>query len=101
MFIDEAKIWIKAGDGGHGCVSFRREKFLPKGGPDGGNGGKGGNIYFEAAKNLDTLRDFAGKHHWKAKNGRHGRGSDRHGANGDDLVINVPPGTLIYDDDLN
>ncbi|MHC4292919.1 MAG: Obg family GTPase, partial [Planctomycetota bacterium] len=101
MFIDEAKIWIKAGDGGHGCVSFRREKFLPKGGPDGGDGGKGGNVYFKVEENLDTLRDFAGKHHWKAKNGRHGRGSDRHGANGEDLTIKVPPGTLIYDDDLN
>jgi GTP-binding protein len=101
MFIDEAKIWIKAGDGGHGCVSFRREKFLPKGGPDGGDGGKGGNVYFETAENLDTLRDFAGKHHWQAKNGRYGRGGNKHGANGDDLIIKVPPGTLIYDDDLN
>jgi GTP-binding protein len=101
MFIDEAKIWIKAGDGGHGCVSFRREKFLPKGGPDGGDGGKGGDVYFEAIENFDTLRDFVGKHHWKAKNGRHGQGSNKHGANGDDLIINVPPGTLIHDDDLN
>jgi GTP-binding protein len=101
MFIDEAKIRIKGGDGGHGCVSFRREKFLPKGGPDGGDGGRGGNVYFEAVQNLDTLRDFVGKHHWRAKNGGHGKGSNKHGANGEDLIIKVPPGTLIYDEDLN
>jgi GTP-binding protein len=101
MFIDEAKIWVKAGDGGHGCVSFRREKFIAKGGPDGGDGGKGGDVYFEAIENLDTLRDFTGKHHWKAKNGRHGQGSNKHGANGKDLIIKVPPGTLIYDEELN
>ncbi len=101
MFIDQAQIWIKAGDGGHGCVSFRREKFLPKGGPNGGDGGRGGNIYFEAAENLDTLLDFAGKHHWQAKNGQPGSGNNKHGANGDDLIIKVPPGTLIYDTDLD
>ncbi len=101
MFIDEAKIWVKAGDGGHGCVSFRREKFIPKGGPDGGDGGKGGDVYFQAVENLDTLLDFAGKHHWQAKNGQSGSGNNKHGANGDDLIIKVPPGTLIYDVDLN
>jgi len=101
MFIDEAKIWIKAGDGGNGCLSFRREKYVPKGGPDGGNGGKGGNIYFQAVKNLDTLIDFAGKHHWRAQNGQPGSGKNKHGANGKHLVITVPPGTLIYDCDLN
>jgi len=101
MFIDEAKIWAKAGDGGHGCVSFRREKFVPKGGPDGGDGGKGGDIYFEAVENVDTLRDFSGKHHWRAKNGGHGKGANKHGADGEDLIIKVPPGTLIYDDELN
>jgi len=101
MFIDQAQIWIKAGDGGHGCVSFRREKFLPKGGPDGGDGGRGGNVYFEAVENLDTLLDFAGKHHWQARNGQPGSGNNKHGADGDDLVIKIPPGTLIYDTDLD
>jgi GTP-binding protein len=101
MFIDRAQIWIKAGDGGHGCVSFRRERFIPKGGPDGGDGGRGGNVYFQAVKNLDTLLDFAGKHHWQAQNGQPGSGNNKYGANGEDLVIKVPPGTLIYDTDLN
>jgi len=101
MFIDRAQIWIKAGDGGHGCVSFRREKFIPKGGPDGGDGGSGGDVFFQAVENLDTLLDFAGKHHWQARNGQPGSGSNKHGANGDDLIIKVPPGTLIYDTDLN
>jgi GTP-binding protein len=100
MFIDEAQIWIKAGDGGHGCISFRREKFIPKGGPDGGDGGQGGNVYFEAVDNLDTLLDFAGKHHWQAQNGQPGSGNNKHGASGQDLIIKVPPGTLIYDTDL-
>jgi len=101
MFIDEAKIHVKAGDGGRGCLSFRREKFVPKGGPDGGNGGAGGDVYFQAVENLDTLIDFAGKHHWHAENGRPGSGNNKHGANGQDLIIPVPPGTLIYDADLN
>jgi GTP-binding protein len=101
MFIDEAKIWVKAGDGGNGCVSFRREKFVPKGGPDGGDGGKGGDVYFQAVENLDTLLDFAGKHHWQAQNGRPGSGANKHGADGSDLVIKVPPGTLIHDTDLD
>ena len=101
MFIDQAQIWVKAGDGGYGCVSFRRERFIPKGGPDGGDGGRGGNVYFEAAENIDTLLDFAGKHHWQAQNGHPGSGSNKHGANGDDLIIKVSPGTLIYDTDLN
>jgi len=101
MFIDQAKIWIRAGDGGHGCLSFRREKYIPKGGPDGGDGGKGGDVYFQAVENLDTLLDFAGKHHWQAKNGEPGSSANKHGANGDDLVIKVPPGTLIHDTDLD
>ena len=101
MFVDEAQIWIKAGDGGHGCVSFRREKFIPKGGPDGGDGGDGGNVYFQAVKNLDTLIDFAGKHHWQAQKGQQGSSNNKHGANGQDLIIKVPPGTLIYDTDLD
>ena len=101
MFIDRAQIWIKAGDGGHGCVSFRRERFIPKGGPDGGDGGSGGDVYFQAVENLDTLLGFAGKHHWQARNGQPGSGSNKHGSNGDDLIIKVPPGTLIYDTDLD
>jgi GTP-binding protein len=101
MFVDEAKIWVRAGDGGGGCVSFRREKFIPKGGPDGGDGGRGGSVYFETVENLDTLMDFAGKHHWSAQNGQGGSGNNRHGADGQDLIIKVPPGTLIYDTDLN
>jgi GTP-binding protein len=101
MFIDEAQIWIKAGDGGDGCVSFRREKFIPKGGPDGGDGGRGGSVYFQTVENLDTLMDFTGKHHWRAENGQPGSGKNKHGADGEDLIITVPPGTLIYDCDLN
>ncbi len=101
MFIDEAQIWIRAGDGGNGCVGFRREKYIPKGGPDGGDGGRGGSVYFQSVENLDTLMDFTGKYHWHAENGRQGSGSNRHGADGRDLVIPVPPGTLIYDADLN
>jgi GTP-binding protein len=101
MFIDEAKIWVKAGNGGNGCLSFRREKFVPKGGPDGGNGGRGGNVYFQTVENLDTLLDFAGKHHWQAKNGQDGQGNNKSGADGNDLIINVPPGTLIYDTEID
>ena len=101
MFIDEAKIDVRAGNGGNGCLSFRREKFVPKGGPDGGNGGRGGNVYFHTVENLDTLMDFTCKHHWHAKNGADGSGSNKHGVNGQDLIIPLPPGTLIYDDELN
>ncbi len=100
MFIDEAKITAKAGDGGNGCMSFRREKCIPKGGPDGGDGGKGGDVYFFADTNLDTLTDFTGKHNWKAQSGKAGQGSNMSGANGEDLIIRVPPGTLIYDEEL-
>ncbi len=101
MFVDEAKIYTKAGDGGNGCLSFRREKYVPKGGPDGGDGGRGGHVYLQAVENLDTLIDFAGRHHWRARNGRDGEGSNRHGANGDDLIIAIPPGTLVYDTGLD
>jgi len=101
MFIDEARIRVKAGDGGNGCVSLHREKFVSKGGPDGGDGGKGGDVYFQAVENLDTLMDFSGKHHWQAQNGQPGSSNNKHGANGEDLIIAVPPGTLIHDVDLN
>lgn len=101
MFVDEAKIWVKAGGGGNGCLSFRREKYIAKGGPDGGDGGRGGSVYFVAVENRDTLIDFAGKYHWKAKNGGDGQGSNKHGVNGEDMIIEVPPGTLIYDTDID
>jgi GTP-binding protein len=97
MFIDEAQIHVKAGDGGAGCVSFRREKYIPKGGPDGGDGGHGGSIVFFADPHKDTLLDFAGKHHWNADRGEAGQGAKMYGKKGEDLVIPVPPGTLIYD----
>jgi len=101
MFIDEAKIVIKAGSGGHGCLSFRREKYVSKGGPDGGNGGCGGNIYLETAEDVDTLVDFRGKYSWKAKNGLPGEGSNKTGADGPDLILRVPVGTLVYDTGLD
>jgi GTP-binding protein len=97
MFIDEAIIHVKAGDGGAGCVSFRREKYVPKGGPDGGDGGNGGSVIFVADPNKNTLLDFAGKHHWKAPRGEAGMGKKMYGKGGEDLVIPVPPGTLIFD----
>lgn len=97
MFIDEAKITVKAGNGGPGCVSFRREKYEAKGGPDGGDGGRGGSVYFVVDPTIDTLLDFSGRHNWEADNGLPGEGANRHGADGDDLVIPVPPGTLIFD----
>jgi len=99
MFVDEAVIFVKAGDGGHGCVAFRREKYVPKGGPDGGDGGDGGSVIFIADPNKNTLLDFTGKHHWSAGNGRPGMGKKMAGADGEDLLIRVPPGTLIYDDE--
>jgi len=101
MFVDEAYIHVKAGDGGHGCVAFRREKYVPKGGPDGGNGGHGGHVFFEATANLNTLIDFVGRHHWRAQNGKPGSGNNRTGADGQNLVIQVPVGTLLYDVDLD
>jgi len=99
MFVDEAVIHVKAGDGGDGCVSFRREKYVPKGGPDGGDGGDGGSIILEADPNKDTLMDFKGHHHWNAKRGQAGMGKKMAGANGPDLIIHVPPGTLVFDDE--
>src|SRR5215204_1803564 len=99
MFVDEAQIHVKAGDGGNGCVSFRREKFIPKGGPDGGDGGNGGSVIFVADTSKDTLLDFSGKHHWKAPRGEGGMGKKMYGKAGEDLVIHVPVGTLIFDAD--
>ncbi len=96
-FIDQVKIYIKAGDGGQGCVSFRREKFVAKGGPNGGDGGRGGHIIFRASRNIITLLDMKYRKHYIAKKGQHGMGKDMHGKNGADLVLPVPMGTLIKD----
>lgn len=98
-FLDEAKIFLRSGDGGAGCVSFRREKYIEFGGPDGGNGGRGGHIYFEAVNNLNTLIDFRYQQHYKAKTGIHGMGRNKTGKDGADLVIKVPVGTQILDAD--
>ncbi len=103
QFIDEAKIFVKSGAGGQGCVSFRREANVPLGGPDGGNGGRGGHVIFQAIGNLNTLIDFRYRQHFKAKRGGHGMGRQRNGASADDIIINVPIGTQILsenDDNL-
>ena len=97
MFVDNIKLKVKSGKGGAGCVSFRREKFVPKGGPDGGDGGKGGDVIVECDNNLHTLSHFKGKKFLKAGNGRPGEGRKKHGADGEDLILKVPPGTIIKD----
>lgn len=99
MFIDSAKIMVKAGNGGNGCVSFRREKFVPKGGPDGGDGGDGGSIYVEADSNLATLLDFRYNKHYRARRGDHGKGARKTGRTAEDVTIKVPLGTIIKDAD--
>jgi GTP-binding protein len=98
-FLDQAKIFIRSGSGGPGAVSFRREKYIEYGGPDGGNGGKGGDIIFEAVEGLNTLIDFRYTQHFKAPRGKGGAGRDQTGAGGGDLVIKVPVGTQILDDE--
>lgn len=98
-FLDQAKIFVKSGDGGAGCVSFRREKYIEFGGPNGGDGGKGGSIYFEAVANLNTLIDFRYTQHFKAKKGQNGMGSDKNGSKAPDIVIKVPVGTEIVAED--
>jgi GTP-binding protein len=98
-FLDEAKIYIRSGDGGNGCVSFRREKFIEYGGPNGGDGGNGGDVVAETVNGLNTLIDYRYQQHFMAKNGRGGMGKDRHGANGADMVLKVPVGTQIYEED--
>ncbi|WP_332692630.1 GTPase ObgE [Bosea sp. (in: a-proteobacteria)] len=98
-FLDQAKIYVKAGNGGAGCVSFRREKFIEFGGPNGGDGGRGGDVVIECVQGLNTLIDFRFQQHFKAKIGEHGMGKDRHGANGAAMVLKVPPGTQILDED--
>lgn len=97
MFIDYAKIYVKAGDGGDGCIAFRREKYVPKGGPSGGDGGNGGNIIISANKHIHTLLDFRYNHEYKAERGQHGQGSNMTGKTGKDFIIKVPVGTLIID----
>ena len=98
-FADEARIEVKAGDGGHGCLSFLRERFKPRGGPDGGNGGSGGDIILHATENLNTLVDFSSRRRFKAPSGVHGRGANCHGRDGEDLLLTVPVGTVVYDED--
>lgn len=97
-FVDEAKIHVKAGDGGNGCVSFRRERFIPRGGPDGGNGGKGGDVILQADAQLSTLLDLTYPQQFRARKGTHGKGKDQTGRSGEDLIIRVPLGTLVRDD---
>jgi GTP-binding protein len=98
-FLDEAKVYIRSGDGGNGCVAFRREKFIEFGGPSGGNGGRGGDVLIEAVEGLNTLIDYRYQQHFKARPGTPGMGKDRHGANADDIVLKVPAGTQVFDDD--
>jgi GTPase len=98
-FLDQCKIYIRSGDGGGGAVSFRREKFIPRGGPDGGDGGRGGDVWIEAVEGLNTLIDFRYQQHFKAGTGGHGMGRDRHGANGADIELRVPVGTEVLEID--
>ena len=98
-FLDEAKIYLESGNGGAGCVSFRREKYIDMGGPNGGNGGRGGHIIFECVENLNTLIDFRYTQHFRAKIGHHGQGSNKFGKDGKDLIVKVPLGTVILDED--
>jgi GTPase len=98
MFVDQAKIYVKAGDGGNGCLAFRREKFVPKGGPSGGNGGSGGSVYFRTNFHLNTLLAFKYQQHFSAERGAHGQGSNKHGKDGADRVVDVPVGTLVFDE---
>ena len=98
-FLDEAKIYVKSGDGGNGCIGFRREKFIEFGGPNGGDGGRGGDVLIECVENLNTLIDYRYQQHFKAKNGEGGMGQNRTGANGDDSIVKVPPGTQVFAED--
>jgi GTPase len=99
MFIDEAKIRVKAGDGGNGCMAFRREKFVPRGGPSGGDGGKGGDVVMESSERHNTLVHFRFNPEYKAERGRHGEGANKTGRDGGDVVLKVPVGTIVYDDE--
>ncbi len=97
MFIDEVRVYVKGGDGGDGCVSFRRERFIPRGGPNGGDGGNGGDVIIRASKQIDTLLDITSKVKFIAEDGGNGQNRNKNGKNGKDLIINVPKGTLIKD----
>ncbi len=99
MFIDEAKIRVKAGDGGNGCMAFRREKFVPRGGPSGGDGGRGGDIWMESSESHNTLVHFRFNPEYKAERGRHGEGDKKTGRDGESIVLKVPVGTVVYDED--
>ena len=99
MFIDEAKIRVKAGDGGNGCMAFRREKYVPRGGPSGGDGGKGGDVIMESSERHNTLVHFRFNPEYKAQRGRHGEGSNRTGREGEEVILKVPVGTILYDDE--
>ena len=99
MFTDRVKVFVKAGDGGGGQLSFRREKFVPRGGPDGGNGGRGGNVVLEVSRQLNSLQDYRFKHHFAAERGGKGGGGRRHGKDAPDIVLQVPPGTLVKDEE--
>src|SRR6201998_1473857 len=98
-FLDEAKVYVRSGDGGNGCVAFRREKFIEFGGPSGGDGGRGGDVIVTAVDGLNTLIDYRYQQHFKAQRGGNGMGKDRAGASGGDLVLKVPAGTQIYEED--
>ena len=100
-FIDETVITVRAGNGGSGCLSFRREKYIPFGGPDGGDGGDGGSIIIKGTDSLNTLADFKNKSLFKAENGKSGGSKNKHGRNGEDLVINLPLGCVIYDNETD
>jgi GTP-binding protein len=99
QFLDQAKVYVRSGDGGNGCVSFRREKYIEFGGPDGGDGGRGGDVILECVANLNTLLDYRYKQHFKAKKGGHGMGQNRSGAKGADVVLKLPPGTQVFEED--
>ena len=99
MFIDEATIRVKAGDGGNGCLAFRREKFVPRGGPSGGDGGKGGDVIMESSERHNTLVHFRFNPEYKAERGRHGEGSNKTGREGEDVTLKVPVGTIVYDEE--
>jgi len=101
VFLDEAHIYVKAGDGGNGCVAFRREKYVPRGGPSGGDGGAGGDVIIESSPHLNTLLQFRYNPEFRAGRGHHGQGGNRHGADGDDCVITVPVGTIIYEEETS
>jgi GTP-binding protein len=99
MFIDASKIYVEGGGGGNGCIAFRREKYVPRGGPSGGDGGDGGSVILRVNRGMTTLNAFRHKHHYRAKRGTHGEGSNRHGRNGAHLYVDVPPGTVVHDAD--